>query len=192
MTSQTANENYAALLGRLKKLERENRKMKRFGALVVVVIAVLVLTGQAGKNRALDADSLVIRDANGRVRIELGIGDDTSPTLRMYGGSDSKNASLSLRSSQKGSTLSFMTLPSGVPFLILSSEGEDGPSLLLQDRTGGAAIQPASVNTWDNDKFSSYVGRTGTVDTKTGSNTKSSAASLTLFGKDGKVIWRAP
>jgi hypothetical protein len=192
MTNQTASENYSALLGRLQKIERENRNMKRFGALVLVATATLIFMGQTGKNRALDADSLVIRDASGRVRIELGIGDDTSPTLRMYGGSDNKNASLALRSNQNGSTLSFMTWPSGVPFLSLSSEGEDGPSLLLQDRTGGAAIQPASVSTWDNDKFGSYVGRTGTVDTKTGANTKTSAASLTLFGKDGKVIWQAP
>lgn len=165
--------------------------MKRFGALVLVATAALVLMGQTGKSRALDADSLVIRDASGRVRIEFGTGDDTSPTLRMYGGSDNKNASLVLRSNPKGSSLSFVTWPA-VPFLILSSDGDDGPSLVLQDRTGGAAIQAASVSTWDNDKFGSYVGRTGTVDAKTGANTKTSAASLTLFGKDGKVIWQAP
>lgn len=191
MTSQTANENYPALLGRLQKLERENRNMKRFGALLLIAATTLILMGQAGKNRALDADSLAIRDANGRIRIELGIGDDTSPTLRMYGGSDNKNASLVLHSNQKGSSLSFVTWPS-VPFLSLSSEGDDGPALVLQDRTGGASIQPASVSTWDNDKFSSYLGRANTVDTKTGANIRTSAASLTLFGKDGKVIWQAP
>jgi hypothetical protein len=38
--------------------------MKRFGALVLVAMAALIFVGQTGKNRALDADSLVIRDAN--------------------------------------------------------------------------------------------------------------------------------
>ena len=34
MASQRANEDYAALLGRLRTLERDNRRMKRIGALV--------------------------------------------------------------------------------------------------------------------------------------------------------------
>jgi hypothetical protein len=111
MTSVVANEDYSALLERLQKLESENRRMRRFGTLVLVAIAVLILMGQAGKsgtpNRALHADSLVIRDATGNVRIELGLLDGHSPVLRMYGGTDYKRASLLLTSDQKGSGLTF-------------------------------------------------------------------------------------
>jgi hypothetical protein len=192
MTSASANENNSALLDRLQKLESENRKMKRFGASVLVAIAVLILMGQAGKSRALDADSLVIRDTSGRVRIEIGTGDDTSPTLKMFGGSDNKNPSVVLSSNQKGSGLSFWGKELSVPLLLLTNNADGGPSLLLIDSTGGTSIGVASVNTYDSDKFSAFLGRTGTVNPKTGATTQTSAASLTLFGKDGKVVWQAP
>lgn len=63
---------------------------------------MLIFMGQAGKNHSLDADSLVIRDASGRVRIEFGTGDDSAPAIKMFGG-DNKTASVLLSSEQKGS-----------------------------------------------------------------------------------------
>jgi hypothetical protein len=191
MTHLTANENYSDLLGRLQKLERDNRRMKRVGAVVLIAITTLIFMGQTGKNRALDADSLVIRDANGRVRIEFGMVDDTSPTLKMYGGPDNKNASVVLTSNQKGSYLSLWGKGLSLPVTVLSNTDE-GPSLLLTDFTGSTLVGPASVNTYDQDKFSGFLGKTQTVNPQTGATTKTSAASLTLFGKDGKVIWQAP
>jgi hypothetical protein len=209
MTNQTANENYPALLARLQKLEGENRNMKRFGALVVVAIAVLILTGQAGKNRALDADSLTIRDSNGRIRLELRAGDDGAPNLRMFGGTD-KNPSVVLSSNQEKSQLAFfyggfskpsMNLSSyqdGPGLMLINPAGgfimlsSSGPSFLLGGTGGGTSIRPASVNIFDDDKFNGFLGRTDTVNPKTGATVQTSAASLTLVGKDGKVIWQAP
>lgn len=191
MTTVAESENCSALLDRLQKLENENRKMKQFGALVLVAIAVLILMGQAGKsgtpNRALDADSLVIRDANGNVRIELGLLDGHSPFLRMYGGTDYKRASLVLTSDQKGSELMFL---GGNALIMLHND--DNPALLLAGGGGGTSIEPQLVTTYDSDNFHTFVGRMATVDDRTGSTTWSTAASLKLVRKDGKVIWEAP
>jgi hypothetical protein len=190
MTSVVANEDYSALLDRLQKLESENRKMRRFGTLVLVAIAVLILMGQAGKsgtpNRALDADSLVIRDAAGNVRIELGLLEDQSPFLRMFGRNDNKSASLLLSSNQKGSNVSFW----GKGIMVLTDV--DSPSLVLANGGGGTSIEPQLVTTYDSDNFHTFMGKMATVDDRTGSTTWTTAASLKLVRKDGKVIWRAP
>jgi hypothetical protein len=130
------------LLGRLKKLESENRRMKQIGGLLLVVITALTLMGQMGKNRSLDADSLVIRDVNGNVRLELGTLEDHSPILRMFGGADNKTASLMLNSGPNGSCLSF----SGRGVMMLH-DGEPGPSLVLADGKGGTAVEAGHVQT---------------------------------------------
>jgi hypothetical protein len=110
----------------------------------------------------------------------------------MYGGGDSKNPSVVLASGKKGSALSFWGKELSPPFALLAFDADDGPSLLMTDLTGSTLVKPAAVNTCDYDKFSGFLGRADTVNTKTGATTKTSAASLTLFGKDGKVIWQAP
>ena len=148
MTNQTDSESYSALTKRLQKLERDNRTMKRVGAVVLVATAALIFMGQTGKNRALDADSLVIRDASGRVRMEVGTSEDNSPILRMFGGSDNKNASLLLSSDKNGSGLTILGPGRGLAMLTNTNE----PTLLLADGTGGTAVDIASVHVYDQDR----------------------------------------
>ncbi len=187
MISLSAIETNSALLDRLQKLERENRKIKQFGAVLLVAIAVLILMGQAGKNRALDADSLVIRDAAGNVRIELGLLEDHHPILRMFSGSDNKTASVLLDSNPKGSGLTFL---GGSALITLHND--DNPSLLMAGGGGGTSIEPQLIHTYDNENFHTFMGKTATVDDRTGSTTWTTAASLKLARKDGKVVWQAP
>lgn len=187
MTNEIESENCPAFTERLQKLERDNRRMKRGGGLVLLAIASLLFMGQTVKNRSLDADSIVLRDASGRVRIELGTGDDNAPILRMFG-SDNK-PSIALSGDEKGSGLWFFA-GHGKGMVMLSNV--DSPTLILSDGSGGTSVDVASVHTYDNDKFNAFLGRTDTLNPKTGATTKTSAASLTLFGKDGKVIWEAP
>jgi hypothetical protein len=52
----------------------------------------------------------------------------------------------------------------------------DGSTLTLLDKQGFAAV----------------LGNTGLEITQTGETRKTSAASLVMHGKDGKVLWRAP
>jgi hypothetical protein len=187
MADLIASTDYAGLLGRLQKLESENRMMKRFGSLVLIAMSGLMLMGQTNKSRSLESDSLVIRDAAGKVRIELGTLEDHSPILRMFGGLDSKNASLMLNSGENGSGLSFFGR--GVMML---GDGNPGPSLVLANGEGGTAVDAGHVQTYDSNKFSAVLGHAGVVDPKSGSTTQTSAASLVLFGKDGKVVWSVP
>ncbi len=44
----------------------------------------------------------------------------------------------------------------------------------------------------DPEGFQTTVGSTNLVTPRTGETHKTSAASLVLFGKDGKVLWSAP
>ena len=54
--------------------------------------------------------------------------------------------------------------------------GGDEVGLRLQDKEG----------------FGTHIGRTDLATPRTGETHKTSAASLVLFGKDGKVLWSAP
>ena len=61
------------LVLRLDRLERENRRLKRIGALVVVVISGVFMMGQAlPKNRIVEAEKFVLKDTGGKVRAILG------------------------------------------------------------------------------------------------------------------------
>ena len=187
MATLTLSPDYSVLLGRLKRLECESRMMKRLGALILIAMSALILTGQTSKNSSLDVNNLVIRDASGNVRIELGTLEDHSPILKMFGGSDGKSASLMLSSGQKGSGLTFFGR--GVTML---ADGDPGPSLVLADGKGGTSIDAGSLQTYDNNNFHAFIGRTSTLDTKTGSTTQSTAGSIQLTNKDGKIVWSVP
>jgi hypothetical protein len=69
---------------------------------------------------------------------------------------------------------------------------DDNPALLLAGGGGGPSIEPQLVTTYDSDNFHTFMGRMATVDHRTGSTTWSTAASLQLVRKDGKVVWQAP
>ena len=74
---------------------------------------------------------------------------------------------------------------------MLSNDNES-PSLSLSGPEGGTSIKPALVETGDRDNFHTIMGKIATVDDRTGSTTWSTAASLKLVRKDGKVLWQAP
>lgn len=57
-------------------------------------------------------------------------------------------------------------------------------------KTAIPAQQPSSGP--DRTRLTILLGRTETVHTKTGSTTKISAGSITLFGKDRRVTWQVP
>lgn len=59
---------------------------------------------------------------------------------------------------------------------IVNTDNEVGPRLLLSDKEG----------------YSSVLGKSDLVITKTGKTDQAPAASLVLFSKDNKVMWSAP
>jgi hypothetical protein len=64
-------EDLNAVIARLEKVEKENRRLKRAGITCLLVAACVVLMGQARPSRTLEAERFVLKDASGRVRAEL-------------------------------------------------------------------------------------------------------------------------
>ena len=63
------------LARRLDRVERENRWLKRWGALALAVMAAVVLMGQATGSKVakvVEAERFVVRDASGNTRAVLG------------------------------------------------------------------------------------------------------------------------
>ena len=64
-----------ALVRRIERLERENRRFKRKGAAIVVGIVAVLLMGQTvPKSRTIEAEKFVLKDKRGKVRAVLGEG----------------------------------------------------------------------------------------------------------------------
>ncbi len=62
-----------ALTQRLERLERENRRLKRAGALALLLAGGVFLMGQSlPASRVVEAEKLVIRDTTGKARVVLG------------------------------------------------------------------------------------------------------------------------
>ena len=57
--------------GRLEKLERENRRMKKAGIVGIVFASVLFISGQAKTNKVVEANEFILRDGNGKARARL-------------------------------------------------------------------------------------------------------------------------
>ncbi len=71
------------LTQRLDRLERENRRLKRTRALVLVVVGALTLMGQtAPSNKVIEAERFVLRDGMGKMRAELAL--DSAGGSRLY------------------------------------------------------------------------------------------------------------
>jgi hypothetical protein len=173
---------------RLERLERENRRMKKIGIVAIVFASVLFISGQAKTNRVVEANEFVLKDGNGRARARLGI---------IQG-----QAELFFSSLSGESDVLLGTDPNG-PFLImgpatgkrtmtlnpdnLSLEGPVGKFIVTLDKSGGP-----NLTIEDNEGYSTVLGRSDLVQTKTGKEEQTPAASLVLFGKGKKVLWSAP
>ena len=79
---------------RLRKLERENRWLKRAGAAVLLVFGTVLIMGQAPASRTVQAQSFELRDASGNLRASLAL-KDGEPLLAFYDtGSTSQQVAL--------------------------------------------------------------------------------------------------
>jgi len=56
------------ILARLGRVERENRRMKRTGLGVLVLVGAVLLMGQAHSKRTVEAENFVLKDESGRIR----------------------------------------------------------------------------------------------------------------------------
>jgi hypothetical protein len=72
---------------RVRKLEQENRWMRRIAALALAAVAAVVLMGQAESDELpeLVARSVTIKDEAGNTRAFFGTSKEGSPTLSLWG-----------------------------------------------------------------------------------------------------------
>jgi hypothetical protein len=82
MTAETTD--LQALRQRLERVERESRRLKCIGVVVLAGIVGAVLMGQAKANRVVQAEKFVVQDASGRARAELGAAPDGRAALVFF------------------------------------------------------------------------------------------------------------
>ena len=214
------------ILARIARLERQNLILKRGALAVLVCgvslfIVSLGLMGQTTQKKPpaaraakpaapaapaapapvvlpanIEAQSFILKDANGRVRAELYM-DGEGPSLKFLDQNGSSLVGLSLRDA----------VPSG-PFLLLSdpqhhasasisvASGEGSQLSLIGERADiqahiGVTPDGTAVELSDKDGFTTSIGN-GVQAGRNGQVKKTSAASVTLFNKDRKVLWTAP
>lgn len=80
---ESESQDLEAVLGRLEKVETENRRLKRWGLAFLSLIAAVVVMGQARPSRTLEAEQFVLKDPRARVRATLTILGD-APQLNLY------------------------------------------------------------------------------------------------------------
>jgi hypothetical protein len=123
------------------------------------------------KTKVGGGPSLSLFGPNGENQAELRIEPD-GPTLAF---SDTDGKRLLVARVFRGSPHFWLADHGEMPRLALSLSGSE-PSITVSDAEG----------------FETKIGTTDLVTTRTGETNKTSAASLVLFGKDNKVLWRAP
>ena len=172
MMTQTSD--WSVVMERLEKLEKQNRGLKQAGAVALIVVAAILLMGQAATKKTVEANEFILKDASGKVRAKLFMKE--GPDLVFYDSNGKDLAWLGVHP-LLGPTLSFY-----------SANGKSGP---LRD---GLAIDlnQTGLAIFDDSGFETRIGSTDLITAATGETHTTSAASVILFNKDKKVLWKAP
>ncbi len=118
------------LVQRLDRLEREGRRLKRIGALVVVAIAAVVLMGQAKSSKVakvIEAEKFVLREKNGNERGSLEVVGGVAALILL----DQNEIPKAMLMADKGIASLGLTHNNKVRLLLTSEDGE--PALHFYD-----------------------------------------------------------
>jgi hypothetical protein len=164
------------LVERLEKLERAHRRFKGFAvAALVLATALATIYATQPVPHKIAAHRFEVVDDSGQVRVEIGV---------------SSGIAFVATHAADGAAGAFMgTGTSGNPYVTISDPNTKGAIHMNVDLSG-----TPSIGTTDQQGFEMDLGSTSTVRVKTGATEHSSAASIVMFGNDGKrhVIWRGP
>ena len=203
-----------AVLSRVERLEKENRRLKQ-GALLfllaVVSIGLMAQTRQTPSSTqrqkgrapapapagptAVEAQGFILKDSNGRVRAELGF-MGSSPSLKFKDESGSALVTLALNSDSPGGPMLLLSDPQHHASVALSVLEHAGPQLSLTGERADIQLHMAvapdgtTLELSDKDGFTTSIGN-GVVP-KNGQAKQTSAASIVLYGKQRKVLWSVP
>jgi hypothetical protein len=70
-----------AIVSRLERVERENRRLRQAGLVALLVAVAVVLMGQGRPRRTVEAERFVLKDESGKVRAELFMETPYGPAL---------------------------------------------------------------------------------------------------------------
>ncbi|MHC4137639.1 MAG: hypothetical protein ACYS0K_22055 [Planctomycetota bacterium] len=174
---------------RLERLERENRWMRRIGAVGVAVAAAVFLIGQ-GKDKELHVQSLRVGGKDGWATLSAKHLSfmDKARTLRVLLTREHGGASLMFADGNGKLRAVLSTTEVGSTRLRLSDHNDEMRALLRVLPDGSPSLGLYDKNGRDR----AVLGVTTTVDKKTGAETKTAESTLTLYDAKGKVIWKAP
>ena len=196
---------------RIETLERQNRLFRR-GALTCLIAMVSVgLMGQTKRPRKaatttapaapvvpakIEAGSFVMKDSDGKIRAELSMAA-TGPTLKLLDENGAPQMTLSLNDGSPRGPMMLLTDPqhhAGFSLSVLEGMGSQlslvGARPDIQARMV-VAPEGTSLEMSDSDGFTTSIGN-GMQASKGKQPKKTTAASVTLYGKDRKVIWSTP
>jgi hypothetical protein len=194
---------------RIERLERQNRLFRR-GALTCLIALVSVgLMGQTKHPRKaaptpaaplvpekIEAGSFIMKDGNGKIRAELSMAA-TGPTFKLLDENGTPLMKLSLNDGSPQGPMMLFSDPqhhAGFSLSVLQGMGSQlslvGARPDIQARME-VAPEGTSLEVSDADGFTTSIGN-GMQASKGKQPKKTTAASVTLYGKDRKVLWSTP
>ncbi len=210
-----------AIMARIEKLERQNRKLKQAALFCLIALASIALTGAlmaqtthrktkpAAKPKAaapappaepvvpekIEAESFILKDASGRERAELAMAG-TGPSLRLLNQAGTALVTISLNDGSPSGPQVLLSDPDHQSGLAMSVQQGAGSSLALTGTQNaqvhiGVTKDGTSLELLDQDGSSTNLGN-GMKISRTGKAQQTTGASITLYNKDRKLLWSAP
>ncbi|MHB1936161.1 MAG: hypothetical protein ACYCOR_06220 [Acidobacteriaceae bacterium] len=198
------------IVERLQKLEHDNRRLKAIALTALLLPGALLLLGGARATRTITANKFVLQDAQGQTRAVLQ-SSSIGTTLTYLDVTGRKRMVLAGGTGAGGNTYAYLelgedatteepvlTTTNGHGGVTLSDGGLDMRAFPGSKKYGSVLLQGPSgrggpaFELTDSAGYTTNVGVTDTLIPVTGQKQTTSAASIILFGKDRKVIWRAP
>jgi hypothetical protein len=192
-----------ALAQRVAKLEAQNRRLKKIGIALLLLVSAGVLMGQAKTNKVIQANAFQIVDANGKTLGRLGVGKAGKPSLTFF---DSKDLPVASLDGGEEPSLYLTRWENGAHILLRISK--DFYGIDLADKRPRASLSVSHNSTgldfWDENgepqasmSVEKAVGIINFRDaggkvTSEWVDTRGGTPSMALFDKDKKVVWSAP
>ena len=205
-----------AIVARLEKLERENRRWRRIGIAALALVAGVVIVGAARPAPStITAHQILLTDKAGNLRGRLTAIDGNFPSLTLYDGRGHAMLSVKGGGPQPGISIgdtagkTRIMLGGVSPNLSFYDDAGDttvsldgdalGPRLLLFDEAGKMRVHlggpEPSLDLMDRSGYETDIGVSAAPNRVTGDMQQTSAASIVMFKREGearKVIWHAP
>src|SRR5713101_1699566 len=180
---------------RLLSVEKQNTRLKRIGAALLVLVTSLVVMGQAPPKKTVEANEFILRDESGSIRARLFITAKSTTNMNIPGISTPMPVTINPKATlalydEKEQVSGVLDVDSLNFFKSHVSLGSG--ALSIGDQNAGVVVSAYSVGLFDEQGYEATLGRRALATPRTGETQMRSAASLVMFDKNKNVIWKAP